>query len=259
MKVDGRNEAAPARPASDKGRFQEVLKKAGPEVAKAPGPARGGQVARPPATPSRGATGTVATLGQARTPQRGAFASAENLGQVRQGMSAEAHRLRDARGEAHQTHQERVRQRVTDLISRELARELRPEPMAPRTPSPSPGPETSAPPPSGEALSTLGGAHLGGPGGTRASALEAPGPEARVQATVELIEKLEVFVKSQRPALAMRLGGALEATVEVERTGTREVALRIQGRRGPLPQEDLARIRDALAARGLKLSAFLTS
>jgi hypothetical protein len=89
--------------------------------------------------------------------------------------------------------------------------------------------------------------------------VDAPTPEARVQAAVELIEKIDVFVKSQRPALAMRLGGALEATVEVERTGPREVALRIQGRRGPLPSEDLARIRDALAARGLKLSAFLTS
>lgn len=260
MKVDGRNEAPPARTAPDKGRFQEVLKKTGPEAAKAPAPTtRGGQAARPPVTPTRGATGTVATTGLARTPQRGAFASAEHLGQVRQGLNAEAHRLRDTRGEAHQTHQERVQQRVTELISRELARELRPEPAAPRTPSPSPGPESQAPLPSGEALSAAGGAPLSGPGGASAPAVDTPNPEARVQAAVELIEKIEVFVKSQRPALAMRLGGALAATVEVERTGTREVALRIQGQRGPLPPEDLARIRDALAARGLKLSAFLTS
>jgi len=257
MKVDGRNEAAPDRPASDKGRFQEVLKKTGPEAAKAPA-TRGAQVARPPMTPTRGATGTVATTGMARTPQRGAFASAEHLGQVRQGLNAEAHRLRDTRGEAHQTHQEQVRQRVTDLISRELAREPRSEPLTSRVPSPFPGPESPTPP-SLEALSAAGGAHPGGPGGVNTPAMEAPNPEARVQAAVELIEKIEVFVKSQRPALAMRLGGALEATVEVERTGPREVALRIQGRRGPLPSEDLARIRDALAARGLKLSAFLTS
>ena len=258
MKVDGRNEATPARPASDKGRFQEVLKKTGPEKAKAPAPPpRGGQVARPPAPPMRGATGTVATAGLARTPQRGAFASAEHLGQVRQGLNAEAHRLRDTRGEAHQTHQEQVRQRVTDLISRELARELRSEPSAPRAPSP--GPEGQSPPPSLEALSATGGAQSGGPGGVGTPAVDAPASEARVQAAVELIEKIEVFVKSQRPALAMRLGGALEATVEVERTGPREVALRIQGRRGPLPSEDLTRIRDALAARGLKLRALLTS
>lgn len=260
MKVDGRQEAAPARPASDKGRFQEVLKKTSPEAAKAPAPAaRGGQAARPPVMPTRGATGTEATAGLARTPPRGAFASAEHLGQVRQGLNTEAHRLRDTRGEAHQTHQERVQQRVTDLISRELAREPRPEPLAPRAPSPSPGPESPTPPPSVEALSAAGGAPTSGPGGVNTPAVDAPTPEARVQAAVELIEKIDVFVKSQRPALAMRLGGALEATVEVERTGPREVALRIQGRRGPLPSEDLARIRDALAARGLKLSAFLTS
>jgi hypothetical protein len=89
--------------------------------------------------------------------------------------------------------------------------------------------------------------------------VDAPSAEARAQAALELIEKIEVFVKSQRPALALHLGGVLDATVEVERTGAREVALRIQRRRGPLPQEDLARIREALAARGLKLSAFLTA
>jgi hypothetical protein len=198
----------------------------------------------------------VATTGQARTPQRGAFASSEHLGQVRQGMSVESHRLRDVRGEAHQTHQERVQQRVTDLISRELAREPRAEPVAPRSVANPPGPEASASPPPVEALSAAGEVRTGGAG---AAAVDTPNPEVRAQAALELIEKIEVFVKSQRPALAMRLGGALDATVEVERTGAREVSLRIQGRRGPLPQEDLARIRDALAERGLKLSAFLTS
>jgi hypothetical protein len=84
-------------------------------------------------------------------------------------------------------------------------------------------------------------------------------PEVRVQAALELIEQIEVFVKSQRPALAMRLGGALDATVEVERTGEREVSLRIQGRRGRIPPQDLARIREELAARGLKLSALRAS
>lgn len=256
MKVDGKNEAAPARPASDKGRFQEVLKKTPPEGAKTP--VRGGQTIRGPLGTPRGATGTVATAGLARTPQRGAFASAEHLGQVRQGLSAEAHRLRDVRGEAHQTNQERVQQRLTDLIARELAREPRAEPGAATRSAPTP-PGAESPPtaPSVEALSAVeGGARSGGAG---AAAVETQNPEARVQATLELIEKIEVFVKSQRPALAMRLGGTLDATVEVERTGEREVALRIQGRRGGFPQKDLARIRDALAERGLKLSALLNA
>ncbi|WP_375765861.1 hypothetical protein NR798_29710 [Archangium gephyra] len=254
MKVDGHPEAAPARPASDKGRFQEVLKKTPPE-AKAPTP--GALAARTPAAATRGATGALASMGLARIPQRGAFASAEHLGQVRQGLNAEAHRLRDVRGDAHQTQQERVQQRVTDLIARELAREPRPEPVAPRASPPSPGPETPPPLPSAEALSAAGGAQPGGAGGP--AAVETPSPAVRVQAALELIEQIEVFVKSQRPALAMRLGGTLDATVEVERTGEREVSLRIQGRRGCLPQKDLARIRDELAARGLKLSALLAS
>lgn len=254
MKVDGHHEAAPARPAPDKGRFQEALKKTPPEAAKAP--VKGGLAARPPVTATRGATGALATTGLARTPQRGAFASTEHLGQVRQGLSAEAHRLRDVRGDAHQTHQERVQQRVTDLIARELAREPHAEPVAPRTP-PSPGPETPASTPLVEAFSAAEGARPGGARG--AAAVDTSNPEVRVQAALELIEQIEVFVRSQRPALAMRLGGTLDATVEVERTGEREVALRIQGRRGRFPQKDLTRIRDALAARGLKLSAFLDS
>ena len=258
MKVNGRNEAAPARPASDKGRFQEVLKKAHPGVAKSPG--GGGQVARAPSGPSRIASGSLAITGLARTPQKGAFASTEHLGQVRQGLNTEAHRLRDVRGEAHQTSQERVHQRVTDLIARELTREPRAEPGMSQPPPTAPGSEASASLSQHvEPGSATGEPRLGGPGGTRAAAADTPQPEARVQATLELIEKLEVFVKSQRPALAMRLGGTLNATVEVERTGAREVALRIQGHRGPLSPEDTARIRDALAARGLKLSAFLTS
>jgi hypothetical protein len=256
MKVDGRDKAAPARSAPDKGRFQEVLKKAHPEAAKAP--LRGGQAARAPVAPTRGTTGTVATSGLARTQPRGAYASTEHLAQVRQGMSVEVHRLRDVRGEAHQTHQEQVRQRVTDLLFRELAREPRAEPVAPRATPASPGPESASLTPLVEGVSA-GEARPGGPGGAQAASADAPAPEARAQAALELIEKIEVFVKSQRPALAMDLGGALNATVEVERTGAREVALRIQGRRGPLPQEELARIREALTARGLKLSAFLTA
>ncbi|MFY0523768.1 hypothetical protein ACN28I_11535 [Archangium gephyra] len=255
MKVDGHQEAAPARPASEKERFQEVLKKSPPEAA-AKVPLRGGQATRPSVSTLRGTTGALAATGLARTPQRGAFASTEQLGLVRQGLNAEAHRLRDVRGDAHQTHQERVQQRVTDLIARELAREPRAEPVSPRSAPPSPGPETPTSLPSVEALAAAGGARPGGAGG---AAMETPSPELRVQAALELIEQIEVFVKSQRPALAMRLGGALDATVEVERTGEREVSLRIQGRRGRLPQKDLERIRDELSARGLKLSAFLAS
>jgi hypothetical protein len=85
------------------------------------------------------------------------------------------------------------------------------------------------------------------------SAPDAPDPQLRAEATLQLIEKIELFVQSQRPALRLSLSGALAATVEVERTGPREVALRIQGRQGPLAQEELVRIREGLEARGLRL------
>jgi hypothetical protein len=257
MKVNGRNEEAPARPASESGRFQEALKKAPPQAAKAP--ARPAPPARNTGAATRGATGTVAAPGLARTPQRGAFASTEHLGQVRQGLNAEAHRLRDVRGEAQQSSQERMHQRLTDLVARELAREPRAGPVPPRSPLMSPGAETPPPASPVEALSAAGGTSRGGVEGAATRAPEPANPEARVQAALELIEKIEVFVKSQRPALAMRLGGALNATVEVERTGEREVALRIQGHQGGLPQKELLRIREALAERGLKLSAFVSS
>jgi hypothetical protein len=184
---------------------------------------------------------------------RGTFATAEHLGQVRQGLSAEVHRLREVRGEAHQTNQERLHQRLTELIGRELAREPPAELTTGRAASAarSVEPPPVEPPDSRPASSEP--RLEGGTGPTTAGTSSAD--ETRVQATLELIEKIEVFVRSQRPALAMRLGGSLEATVEVERTGTREVALRIQGHRGPLPREDLARLQEALAARGLKLSA----
>ncbi|HEX8700995.1 MAG TPA: hypothetical protein VF815_19270, partial [Myxococcaceae bacterium] len=80
-------------------------------------------------------------------------------------------------------------------------------------------------------------------------------PAVRAEAALELIERIEVFVKSQRPALSLSLRGTLDATVELERTGPREVAVRLQGRKGPVPVEELARLRDALEARGLRLSA----
>lgn len=257
MKVNGRNEEAPARPASESGRFQEALKKAPPQAAKAP--ARPIPAARNTGATVRGATAAVPTAGLARTPQRAAFASAEHLGQVRQGMNAEAHRLRDVCGEAQQTSQERMHQRLTDLVARELAREPRAEPGSSHSTPLSPEAETPPATSPVEAPSAAEGPHRGGVEGAATRAPEPANPEARVQATLELIEKLEVFVKSQRPALAMRLGGALDATVEVERTGEREVALRIQGRRGGLPQKELLRIREALAERGLKLSALVST
>ncbi|WP_240359529.1 hypothetical protein [Pyxidicoccus trucidator] len=170
-------------------------------------------------------------------------------------MHSEAQRLGTVRGEASTQVQERTEHRLTEIIVRELSREARP--AVPPVPDSRPAPGA----PSGEAsragpdtqpqeLRVTGAASTGSGG---AASTEEVSPASRAEAALELIERIEVFVKSQRPALSLSLRGALEATVEVERTGPREVALRIQGRRGPLPAEELSRLRDALEARGLRL------
>ena len=164
---------------------------------------------------------------------RSALASPENLGQTRQAMHGEALRLRNVRTEAQTVAQEKTEHRLSELISRELAREFRGQPSPPPPAHTAPPPtEPSRGPAPVEGPPTVGEPRLAGSAAGMAPP-EAPNPELRVEATLQLIEKIEIFVQSQRPALRMSLGGALSATVEVERTGPREVALRIQGRHGP--------------------------
>jgi hypothetical protein len=149
--------------------------------------------------------------------------------------------------------QEKTAHRLSELISRELARELPgelPPPLPPHIKTPPP--ESSRGPSPTEGLPAAGeprpAPHLAG-----LAPPDSLDPQLKLQATLQLIERIELFVQSQRPALRMSLGSPLSAMVEVERTAPREVALRIQGRHGPLPHEDLARIRDALETRGLRL------
>jgi hypothetical protein len=154
--------------------------------------------------------------------------------------------------------QEKTEHRLSELISRELSRELRgelPPLLPPRAAPPSLG-SSHGPAPT-EVLPAGGEPHPAPPLAGMAPS-DSPDPQLKVQATLQLIERIELFVQSQRPALRMSLGSPLSAMVEVERTAPREVALRIQGRHGPLAHEDLARIRDALEARGLRLRSLRT-
>lgn len=240
MKVEDRGKAAPARPA-DRGRFQQALQQSARHKARAPTPP-----VKQPDSPR---------LTRAATAR--AYASAEHLGQVRQQLHGEAHRLKEERGEAHQATHERATRRLTELISQELSRELRAEPPPGSSPLPH-ATERQPLPSSTEALPGASEPRAASGSASAAPPQPAPSAEARVQSTLELIERIELFVRAQRPGLSLRLGGALEATVEVERTGPREVALRVQGHRGPLPAEELARMCQALEARGLRLSALHT-
>jgi hypothetical protein len=259
MKIQDPAPAGPVKaPASTP--FQRLLPPTRPPQAPGtplPGPARpplpaprAPGASQPLAPRALAPPGTAAAARPARALARSALASPENLGHARQGMHGEAQRLRTVRTEAQASSQSQVEHRVHALLAQELARDLPPVsrvPPAPRAPAPEPVAEK----PPGESLAHPEGLCQASGG----ASVESPEAPASVQATLELIERIEVFVKSQRPALRMSLGGALAATVEVERTGPREVALRIQGHQGPLGEAHLSRIREALEARGLRLRA----
>lgn len=272
MRIKDTDPSQSVKPAPDRARFLEALQQlpgrkpaAAPRTLATP-PKSLGTTPASPRQPSAGATGvgkppaslqgarTAVSTGKAVVQSRGALATPENLGQVRKGMHAEVQRLQHTRTEAQTVTREHHEHRATELIAKELARDFRAEP--PRTAGTPRSPPLDASEPTrasnvGE-VAPAGGPRMGG-ASTATTPPEAPDAQLKAKAALELIERIEVFVKSQRPALKMSLGGALDATVEVERTGPREVALRIQGRRGPVATEDLSRIRDALEAKGLRL------
>jgi|GEM_PF-5942241 len=74
-----------------------------------------------------------------------------------------------------------------------------------------------------------------------------------VSSVMALIEKVEVFVRSNRPTLSLSLGGTLSGQMEIEKVGPGKVALTLRGsgRKDPGAPE---RIRQALAARGLTVT-----
>ncbi|WP_426751436.1 hypothetical protein [Myxococcus sp. Y35] len=258
MKVDSQEPATRARQAksSDAERFKKALEEAEPRGEAQP--SRRAPTAPPAALQFRPAPALVArATGPVIAPQRGAISSPESLGLKRQAMHAEVQRLGTVRSEAQLQGQERTEHRLQELIARELSRDCRAAAPAPpdtrATPVPLPvDTQRSMPESTGRegALAAAGRAS----GGSSAAA-ESVHAATRAEAAMALIERIDVFVKSQRPALSMSVRGHLDATVEVERIGPREVSLRIQGRRGPLAEEDLHRLRDALEARGLKLRA----
>lgn len=86
-----------------------------------------------------------------------------------------------------------------------------------------------------------------------------PGPEVRAAQAAALIERIEVFVKSQRPALALTLNNSLGARVEIEKLGPGRIALRLVGQNGPPAPATVNRIREELQARGLKVGALSVS
>ena len=78
---------------------------------------------------------------------------------------------------------------------------------------------------------------------------------ARTHAAVELAQRIELFMKGPAPVLSLPLLATLGMRVDVERMGRGEVALTLRGRSGPPAPDAVARVREAVRSRGLRIGA----
>ncbi len=234
MKVDLKG-AVQAGPTVKAQPFKKLLAEARSELTRHP------VVAKPTAQPTaRPVTSAVAPSRTAMTSanvvhQRArvhAEGEAQRLGAVRTEHARTADALVSTRSHQGEAIVERSEARVLDFILRELTE----EPVPPARPL------------------TLATVHHLQPASHAEAKVEAP-PEAKAAQAVALIEKIELFVRSQRPGLALTLNNSLGAHVEIERIGPMEIALKLVGHRGPPSAEAVSRIREELRARGLKVGA----
>jgi hypothetical protein len=74
----------------------------------------------------------------------------------------------------------------------------------------------------------------------------------RLEAALALVERVETFLRSGRPALAFTIGGAFRQSVELERLGPRRVALWLRG--GTFGPAETRQLAATLAAQGIVLT-----
>jgi hypothetical protein len=78
------------------------------------------------------------------------------------------------------------------------------------------------------------------------------GLEGRVERVLALVERIQHFVRSGRPSLALTLRGGLPGRLELRRDGPGTISLRLSSSRPPSALE-LGELRQALEARGLSV------
>ena len=211
--------------------FKQLLAEARSDLKKEPARLPPPLPAQRPVAKSAGSVSAVSkTLTTARTH---ANFEAQRLGVVRTEAQETTKALTQVRSERSEAFQERAQARVIDFIMKEFAPEAQSQPRLP------------------QAEASIHHLH---PAAQIAVKVEAP-PEAKAAQAVALIERIELFVRSQRPGLALTLNNSLGAHVEIERMGPKEIALKLVGHRGPPTAEAVSRIRDELRARGLKIGA----
>jgi hypothetical protein len=175
-------------------------------------------------------------------------APAQAAQRARANMNTSADQLTEARAQSGEANRQRYDTRLVDLICQELKIDFA---GGQKPPAQAVQPANSDRPASGAATQQQQVATVSSSGQsmTRREA------EVKAASAVQLIEKIEAFVKSSRPGLSITLDGSLGARVEIERLGPKEVALRLVGTNGPPKAEDIGRIRDEMRARGLKVGA----
>ncbi|MDX2011849.1 MAG: hypothetical protein SFW67_16770 [Myxococcaceae bacterium] len=249
--------------------FKALLEEARTDRRTPPGLARKTQAAPQPPKPGA-AAGTTATAPKTAAeafaavtvaPARGSpshavvaphhAATSQQLSTARAHHVATSDKLATARLSHHETQEHQTATRVIDLIVKELVSEFEPKassklgnPLQPVTAPDVPFPLE------GRATLTATAA----PSASSAPSMSAT-PEAKAAQAVALIERIETFVKSTRPALAMTLNNSLGARVEIEKLGPGRIALKLVGQNGPPTPETVSRIRDELRARGLEVGA----
>ncbi|HVE84832.1 MAG TPA: hypothetical protein VND93_18375 [Myxococcales bacterium] len=164
---------------------------------------------------------------------QGHLASAAEVQRTRAGHQVEARRLQEVRSDAFA-----ATPSAGEQVQQRIARELEGHPPLQLVTEVSPQAPAAAGTPA---------APEGQP--------QPPAPAPRVDSALQLVERIEVLLRSGQPRLELSVGGQFHARVLLERTGPGEVAVTIRGRYGPPPPDELARVRDQLRNRGLKLSS----
>ncbi|MFT3706964.1 MAG: hypothetical protein QM817_04775 [Archangium sp.] len=217
--------------------FKQLLAEARAELKPKP-PVVAPVVARAGQTALSSTTATAAS--QVRQQARAhAETEASRLGTVRADHSRHVEAQQNARAQHTEAVTEKSEGRVLDLIVRELSADATPSNS---TPPPTPTAELAVRP------------ALNAAAALQQSKIEVA-PETKASQAVALIEKIITFVRSQRPGLALTLNNSLGASVEIERIGPKEIALKLIGQFGPPSADAVSRIRDELRARGLKIGA----
>ncbi|HUM09556.1 MAG TPA: hypothetical protein VLT82_01275 [Myxococcaceae bacterium] len=220
-------------PVPPRKRFEELLR------ARTDRPVR-----KPPAPPRRQRT---ATSGRAPLEARPARAMGELRGQARKQMDDSARqRLSDGAVATTQA-TGRLEARSAELLRAALRTEEAARAETPGATSAAPRPASgriAEALPVGPGVSTLAGGAATGAGGPGSASGD------RVERALALVERIERFVRSGRPSLALTLRGGLPGQLELQRVAPGTIAVRLSSSRPPSARE-LDGLRQALEARGL--------